>query len=73
MLLPKDWIPDNPDFRAFYGWPDSAGIWETETAVAQNGLGLVVHCFRKAGISDACEDGPPQAKGTLFMIHGYLE
>jgi alpha-beta hydrolase superfamily lysophospholipase len=60
-----NWKPDNLEFRSYYGWDDTVGSWRMEQ-IRNAGGGLVaVHIFR-----------PPLfkwKKGTVFLLHGYLE
>lgn len=61
--MPEDWVPANPQFRGFYGWDDSLGTWEFR----RTDSGLSYHVFTPVAV-------PAQGvKGTLFLIHGYLE
>lgn len=62
---PKEWTPDSPDFRAFYGWNDELGEWRMQMLHASTDSAIALHTFTP--IADA-----PYA-GTLFLLHGYLE
>jgi len=64
-----DWNADNPSFRHFYGWEDSAGFWQTHRIASPDGYSLAMHVFSGHPAPDK-PDGPA---GTLFIIHGYLE
>lgn len=65
MRIPPDWNPTNSAFRAFYGWNDTLGRWNYDLVDTKVNQKVAVHTFIPAG--------QPHAKGTLFIIHGYLE
>ncbi len=62
---PKEWTPDSPDFRAFYGWNDELGEWRMELLRASTEPAIALHTFTPK------TDAP--CAGTLFLLHGYLE
>jgi len=63
-----DWNSDNSSFRHFYGWDDTLGSWNTAFVDAPDGYALAMHVF-----NGAPSRANTAAKGTLFIIHGYLE
>lgn len=65
MKIPSDWNPTNPEFRAFYGWNDSTGEWNYDLVETRLHQKVAVHNFKNPEIAES--------KGTLFVIHGYLE
>ncbi|MCX7656378.1 MAG: lysophospholipase [Treponemataceae bacterium] len=66
MKIPADWNPGNSRFRSFYGWDEQAGRWELSLVPVDDGDFVACHYFT------AAQSGK-EPKGTLFIIHGYLE
>jgi len=65
MRIPSDWNPTNPLFREFYGWDDTLGQWNYDLVETKLHQKAAVHYFINPYQGDV--------KGTLFIIHGYLE
>jgi alpha-beta hydrolase superfamily lysophospholipase len=59
------WRPENPAFRAFYGWNDDFGSWTLGSVKAPNGTAIAYHRFAPIGTKAPA--------GTVFIAHGYLE
>lgn len=70
MVTPASWTPEDPEFRAFYGWDDGLGTWTRESTATPRGTKIALHVFRGARQAGADGGGPA---GTLFVYHGYLE
>lgn len=58
------WTPDNPDFRTFYQWDD---LRDGEWTWFQTPQGVAVHLFQP------WKKPSQEFRGTLFLLHGYLE
>lgn len=61
---PASWTPDSAEYRSFYGWNDSVGSWTWSLARMGGGKKVAVHVF---------ENTSKRPKGTVFLLHGYLE
>ncbi|HCM26513.1 MAG TPA: hypothetical protein DIC34_08230 [Treponema sp.] len=60
----ESWTPDLAEYRAFYGWDDIDGTWTWSRVRSGEDKEVAFHQFRNP-------DAEP--KGTLFLLHGYLE
>ncbi len=62
---PEKWTPQSKEFRTFYGWHDRFGSWTLEQLYTGKNEALALHIFTPEDI--------PAPRGTLFLLHGYLE
>jgi len=59
------WTPAEAGFRAYYGWDDAVGTWTLEYLTTAAGDSVALHRF--------IPRDPVSVKGTIFLLHGYLE
>ncbi|GAB1482280.1 hypothetical protein MASR2M78_10950 [Treponema sp.] len=67
---PRPWNPINKEFREFYGWDDSEGTWSLYAAAYKKSETVAYHVFTPDGNISV---SPSNVKGTVFILHGYLE